>query len=326
MEAYISVIVPIFNGRKYIDNIYEQIIKQTYKKIELIFVDDGSSDDSSDYILSRYNELGGSKCCLMKLIRQQNAGQGAARNSGLANASGEYIAFLDQDDSIESKYLEFLYRKAIETDADVVISGYNHVYSNDKIKERVVLKNDEWCKYMNITPWGKIYKRKFIEENNIRFLPASFGEDIYFNIQCYSLTNKIYHSEYVGYNWLLNSQSVSNTIHKNKTDNTNVIKLFRALANIPFEKDEYYCYFLIKTAIYHILYVAKSTRYKELREYKNEIMNWMTINYIGFEKNKQLGLFKPKGERMYIRIIVNLYMLLYRAKLDDLLLKSIAKK
>ncbi|SFO34926.1 Glycosyltransferase involved in cell wall bisynthesis [Pseudobutyrivibrio sp. JW11] len=324
MEGYVSIIIPIYNGKNYIDNIFEQIGKQTYKKIELIFVDDGSSDGSSEYITAKYNDLGGMQYCCMKLIRQKNAGQGAARNSGLVNASGEYIAFMDQDDSMSSMYIETLYNKAITTNADIVITGYNHVYCDGKIKEKVVLTNNKWCKYMNITPWGKLYKNSFIRDNNVKFLPAPFGEDIYFNIQCYALTRKVYYSTYVGYNWLINNSSVSNTIHKNKSDETNVINLFNELENISFERDEYYCYFLTKTAIYHILYVANSTPYDELRDYKNEIMTWLTNHYYGFEKNEQLSFFRPKGERLFIRSIVKLYMILYKARLDNALLKILS--
>lgn len=327
MRELVSIVIPIYNGSQYLDNIFYQINKQTYKNIELVFVDDGSTDDSYNKILFKYNDSWSKKICSIKVLRQENMGQGAARNKGLKNVSGKYIAFMDQDDSIESTYIEILLKKAIETDADIVISGYNHKYANGDIKERVVLTNDEWCKYMNITPWGKLYKEKFIRDNSIEFLPTPFGEDIYFNILCFSKTNKIYHSKYVGYNWLLNTHSVSNTIHK-RLENADVITLYNELIKIPHSEgiDQYYRYFLIKTAIYHILYVSKSTKYKELIAYRDRIMEWLREYVPDFDNNRQISIIRPHGERFIIRFVVKMYMMLYKIHMDSAFLRIISKK
>jgi glycosyltransferase involved in cell wall biosynthesis len=287
MLPTVSVIIPVFNGKEYIEGLFDQLKLQTYRNIEVLFIDDGSMDGSADVIdelISKYaadsnayekDDETVSEGISFRLVSQANKGQGGARNRGVEEAVGKYIAFMDQDDHIKEDYICSLLDVAVKNSSDIVISGYEHVTFQGDVKEHVELVNNEWCRFMNITPWGKLYLRDFIISEGIRFLPVPLGEDIYFNVQCYLHARTVSYTSYVGYKWTINDESVSNTVHKRVNDETSVIRLYGALAGIDNPKewmqDSQYGYFLIKTGIFHILYEAKSTPIKEVLQYRHDI-------------------------------------------------------
>ncbi len=328
----VSVIIPIFNGEKYIEGLFDQLKFQTYRNLEVLFIDDGSADGSSHVISELINEYvldcslyekddeAETESISFRLVRQANAGQGGARNRGIEEAAGKYIAFVDQDDHIKEDYICSLLDVAVKNNSDIVISGYEHVTSAGEVKEHVELINNEWCRFMNITPWGKMYLKDFIISEGIRFLPVPLGEDIYFNIQCYLHARTVTYTSYVGYKWTINDGSVSNTVHKRVNDETSVIRLYDALAGIDNPKewmqDSQYGYFLIKTGIFHLLYAAKNTPIKEVLQYRNDIFAWLDAHVPGFDRNELISWGKPMGERPSVRHAVYIYMMLRRLHLD----------
>lgn len=173
----VSVIVPVYNVKQYLTQCLDSILDQTLKEIEIICVDDGSDDGSSE-ILDRY----GSTDKRVQVIHKENQGYGSAMNAGLAIATGEYIGIVESDDSIEKEMYQMLYDAAIEDDLDMVKSdayywiesaGYLkriHDKRMDGYYDRVLYdvdRNKFFDFYMNI--WTGIYKRKFLEENKIQF-------------------------------------------------------------------------------------------------------------------------------------------------------------
>ena len=190
----ISVVIPVYNVEDYLDDCLSSILKQTLTDIEVICVDDGSTDNSLD-ILKEYAKHD----TRMTVISQENQGHAVASNIGMTYATGEYLFLMDSDDIIEYNALELTYNKAKKTDVDFVIFkaiNYNHEqqnyyetqsYSMNEIYERV---KDNIFKYedisdliftMSVTPWSKLYKRKFIEENNIIFPEGLiFDDNVFF--------------------------------------------------------------------------------------------------------------------------------------------------
>ncbi|MCR5100135.1 MAG: glycosyltransferase, partial [Butyrivibrio sp.] len=262
---------------------------------------------------------------IYKLIVQKNQGQGGARNTGIDNATGDYIIFMDQDDHIDDDYVEMLLKTAIKSDADLVFSGYRHVRTDGSISDEAVLCNDDWCRFMNITPWGKIYKRKFIEDNNIRFLPVPLGEDIYFNVLVYSHTAKAVHTDYVGYSWLLNEASVSNTVHRRLDKKANMLTLFRTMEKMDsadkWMKDSTFEFFILKTGIFHILYLVGYEKTKNIIKYRNLLFKWIGGHFAGYKNNPLIGFGKPVGERSNVRYVITIYMMLHRMHLDGAFLR-----
>lgn len=175
----ISVIVPVYNSEKYISRCIDSVLKQKYRDWQLILVDDGSIDDSLS-VLKKYENLDSR----IIAIHQDNAGPGMARNAGIANATGEYIVFLDSDDEITKDYLERL----AQHDEDVVFIDIDQISINGK-----VLRREYMSQYMHLTKneflrqqmtgminWGgvrKAVKRSLLKANNIRFSEHKIGEE-----------------------------------------------------------------------------------------------------------------------------------------------------
>lgn len=205
MKAKVSVIVPVYNGKEYIKECINSIQKQTYSNIELIVVNDGSIDNTEEVIMKMQKENKNN----MKYIFQENSGVGQARNVGLNNATGEYVIFVDNDDTIKEDYIETLTNIALDTKSDVVCTGIQYMDNDGKNVGNLLLKKEEWCKYSILAAHGKIYKREFLIQNKIFFSKDHFAEDAYFNLQVLLKASHIEIDEYIGYCYRINPKGIT---------------------------------------------------------------------------------------------------------------------
>ena len=139
MGDLISVIVPVYNVEKYIKKCLDSIIYQTYKNIEIILVDDGSTDNSG-IICDVYKE----RDKRIKVIHKKNNGVSAARNTGIENANGKWISFVDSDDWIDKNYFEILISKIYNNDIDCILCCYNRVVKNNVEKVKYVTEEKNY--------------------------------------------------------------------------------------------------------------------------------------------------------------------------------------
>lgn len=202
MRPFISVIIPIYNSEKYLDKCIESIRDQSLKNIEIILINDGSSDDSLR-ILRQYEKIDER----VIVIDQKNSGPSSARNKGIDIAKGEYISFIDSDDWVDETMFEEMYDSAKENNSDVVICDMKLVNKNEEIyitglnypirnlseramKEiifRELLSNSQFNSMAN-----KIFRTSIIEENNIRLdKDIYYAEDWLFNVEFFRRSKKI---------------------------------------------------------------------------------------------------------------------------------------
>ena len=189
----ISVIVPVYNVEKYIRQCLESIVNQTYSNLEIIVVNDGSSDNSSKII----NEYVKDK--RIKIINTENKGVSFARNLAIKNSTGEYISFVDSDDYIKLDAYETLIKKL--QDEDILIFNYGRFENStgELIKENYV-SNDEMQESpkeysylyakINHSCWNKLYKADYLKKYNFKFLEILY-EDVFFNLEVIYSTNNI---------------------------------------------------------------------------------------------------------------------------------------
>ena len=169
-EKLISIVIPIYNGAKYISNIYTNIMNQTYRPIELIFVNDGSKDDSEN-VLKDIVKMHNCKSEIKIIILSgPNGGIAVARNRGMAASTGEYVMFADQDDWLEKDCVEKLMQVAGLTDAGMVIGGFRKVNQKGEILETWSLNPElSWSKYRITAPWGRLFRKSVIEAEQLEF-------------------------------------------------------------------------------------------------------------------------------------------------------------
>ncbi|OME03476.1 glycosyltransferase family 2 protein, partial [Paenibacillus odorifer] len=182
MECLISVVVPIYNVELYLYKCIESIMQQSYENIEIILVDDGSLDKSGD-ICDEYAK----KDNRIKVIHKENAGLSSARNAGIHISKGSYICFIDSDDWINKEFINMLFLKIIEYDADVVVCGFIYEYGEKNIENNFksshefldsheALKNLYNENYLNMTvAWNKLYKKQLFD--TIQYEVGIINED-----------------------------------------------------------------------------------------------------------------------------------------------------
>ncbi|MDK0881995.1 glycosyltransferase family 2 protein [Clostridium perfringens] len=185
MKPLVSVIIPVYNVQQYIEKCLNSVLEQSYNNIEVIIVNDGSTDNS----LSIINNIISNKENV-KLIVQKNKGLSSARNSGLKFSKGKYIFLLDSDDYIQKDVIDKMVNKAEKDDSDIVIGKYNIIESSNKknkestqfLDESIILNNIRALEELFLSnkfhfhAWGKLYKKSLFAD--IEYPVGRYYEDI----------------------------------------------------------------------------------------------------------------------------------------------------
>lgn len=195
-DIKISIIVPVFNIEKYIERCLLSLVNQTLQEIEILCIDDGSTDESAQIIDSLQKQYPDK----IKVFHIENKGVSNARNIGLEKAQGEYIGFVDGDDYVRSDMYEKLYNKALEEKSDIVSSSYVSLFEK---KSHIIHSGDMefYGKSVYDSPqllacdvsflWNKIYKRSMLEEHNLKFKALRIFEDMLFVDESFLVANRI---------------------------------------------------------------------------------------------------------------------------------------
>lgn len=217
MDNLVSVIIPVCNVEKYIDKCLSSVVNQTYKNLEIIIIDDGSTD-ASPALCDKWAE----KDERIKVFHIKNDGVSAARNMGLDKSNGDYICFADSDDWIECDMIEFLLTKAVENDADIIRCSYftEHMNGNGNplIPDEISTfptRNEIICELVEHgviagAIWNKLYKRSAVGDTRFN-TNYRYGEDLFFNYEIYNKNIKAAFYGEPKYHYLLRTGSVTNS-------------------------------------------------------------------------------------------------------------------
>lgn len=225
----VSVIVAVYNVKKYLNRCVESLTRQTYTNIQIILVDDGSSDGSSDIC-----DLWMKKDRRITVVHKENGGLSDARNAGLKVANGKYIWFVDGDDYVESDAIELLSEPAKRSSADIIIfSNYivhtngkreiNHLHSPNKTYQGSQIMEELFNKCIGalpssssdydvgFSPWGRLYKKSLLINNNLKFKSERFliYEDLMFLLDTMPLCKTIVTLDKPLYNYCVNENSLT---------------------------------------------------------------------------------------------------------------------
>ena len=213
----ISIIIPVYNVEQYLMQCLDSVVNQTYKNLEIILVNDGSTDNSGK-ICDEYNL----KDSRIKVVHKENGGISSARNEGLKLSTGSYVAFVDADDYLEKQYIE----KLVETDADIAVCSFYKEYpfnseKNIIINKKTLKTKDEFIydilsfqKALGCA-WGKLFNTKFLKENNIFFNEnLKVAEDAEFCLISVQYNPKIVYIPEILYHYNFSSVSIVRKFNK----------------------------------------------------------------------------------------------------------------
>ncbi len=208
----ISVIVPMYNAEEYIDACVESILAQTYKNFELIIIDDGSIDRSSLMIDSyTYNDE------RVRIVHRENEGAAVARNIGVKYAKGDFVCFIDADDTVDSTYLSYLAELIAEYNADIAICGYRNVFNEDCLENEAVEKVRKsmtgieamedllYQRHFMSVPWGSLSKKKLWDK--VAFPEGTKAEDMGTIYKLYGQASKVAFGDKPLYNYFQRSDN-----------------------------------------------------------------------------------------------------------------------
>ncbi|MBD5449295.1 MAG: glycosyltransferase [Lachnospiraceae bacterium] len=218
MYELVSVIVPIYNIEDYIDKCIESIIHQTYFNIEIILVNDCSSDSSKE-VCEKWKELDER---IILINKEQNEGLSCARNTGLVAAKGKYITFIDGDDYVSNDFIELLYEAVKADNAEIaacsffyVENGFEVERKKAKVQRKVIYSSTdairEYMKYpslVDVVAWNKLYLRSLFLEHNVMYPPGKIHEDLFTTYKLIYYAQKIVYVDLPLYYYVQRSNSI----------------------------------------------------------------------------------------------------------------------
>mgnify|MGYP003302353025 CR=1 FL=1 len=308
----ISVIVPVYNVEKYLDRCIESIVNQTYKNLEIILIDDGSTDNSPQIC----DELE-KKDKRIKVIHKENSGVSSARNVGLDNAKGDYIGFVDSDDFIEKDMYSLMLKKIESTNSDCCFCDVRYVgiCSNEEIhlwnkqlfsKQEILNVFFEFNGF-NFSVWNKLFQKNKIKK--IRFNEKIFiKEDALFCLEYFNDIKKISHINKALYNYCFNDESALNNrnIKKDITSldaSSRMIEILKNnnINNYLIEECHYICRF------YKYKYIIEKEKIDiDLSNYEKQVGQYLNDGLLNKKiglKNKFKVLLATKFYKIYIFFI-----------------------
>lgn len=304
----VTIIIPIFNAELYLKECIESILSQSYKNIELILVNDGSTDDSI-HICEYYSKIDNR----IKIINQSNMGVSSARNAGIKAANGDIIVFIDSDDYVDCNHISLIVEN-FSKGSDMVCFGFKEIYTN-KIRYLLpdydikIFGSDSFIKelfsscYCGGYLWNKAYRTDLIKKNNIVFSSnTSMCEDLLFNINYLQNSTKVIVRNYSSYNYRIRFNSISSS-KRNKTNY--IIYTYEDIRKV---KKLYNNYKAIIDYYFMILIC------KEKQKNDNHIIEKINEIYYSLLKNKDIN-FKMKIKLIILKRLNFLYKFYMKIKL-----------
>jgi glycosyltransferase involved in cell wall biosynthesis len=319
IQDLISVIVPVYNAERYLNRCIDSILAQTYPFFEIIAINDGSQDNSQSILegyASNYPET-------VRIFFQNNQGIALTRNRGIELARGKYLMFIDNDDFLDPDFMETYIVEFANHQYDMVVGGFRRPNATGKIVRTEKLDSRKISLLSYLVAWNKVYKRDFLIENNIRFLPLNIGEDLYFSVLAAFLANSVGDVDYVGYNYVLNHSSFSNTSQKDITC-LDILPLYNTCYDTFKEKGfiakepELMESMFTEWVSWVLSFASKGLSLKTISIKYDELFLWLKERFPYYRKNKYLNLFNPLAHSTGKRTILSFFLLLHRIHLGKL--------
>lgn len=302
----ISIIVPVYNVEKYIGKCLESLVSQTFKDIEIIVVDDGSPDGSC-----KVYEQYAAKDDRIKIIKKKNAGVSEARNTGIQNASGDFLMFVDSDDWMETDGCEILYNEYLKNRADLIVADAYTVTNRKKHINRIFLQgfvtdskdfirqyqaacigygyNPMPADKANVSglgsPWNKLYSRRIIMDNNLKYDPYVKGiyDDNLFTLYYLSAIHRVSYVAKPIYNYRIVTQSLTQSFKADSLEISSRIfekiqEFIKQQENPRFFEKPFFMYVIRRLSAELSVYYFCKQNGKTFSEQKHELQTMLAKN------------------------------------------------
>lgn len=307
----VSVIVPIYNAENYIKYAIESLINQTYKNLEFILINDGSTDNT-EKIIKKYKDK------RIKYISKENTGISDTRNIGLDLATGDYIMFLDSDDYLESDAVQLMVSKIVDDECDLVICDY---FIETNTTKEMYIKNFDDCNLkdspeilnnINMAPWNKIYKKDLFKNGKNRFPVGLKYEDAPVVVGTLIDAKRIGKVNKCLYHYVIKKSGETITRDERLFDIFEVCNLIRDILKKHKYIDE--TSFIVKILSYYL----STCKYIDNEELRNRFINY-TFDYL-YDLDKYFKKCEFINQMKFLKkiILFNKRLLLFYVKLYNL--------
>lgn len=305
----VSLISGVYNCEKYLAKCLDSLVGQTYEDIEIILINNFCHDNSQK-IIEQYKTKYPNK--ILAYETKEKLGAGGSRKKGFELASGDYIAFIDCDDRISCNYIEeFIKVVKEENYPDIVIGNF----CKEDVQQNILYERKFYDKdkalVQSIAPWGKIYRRKFLEENDLCFENIPFGEDILFAAGVYLAHPKVTLCNNIGYYWFNNLNSTSHTeIRYFPKNNIEISKkyLLNLKNKFPESNVDYFAY---KYYIWYLLHSGRLVGNKRMYEEYEKVFDILEKEFPLYMTHKNI----PE-ERFILKLVLYFMRKFRKIKLD----------
>ena len=293
-EIKLSIVAAIYNLEEYLPRCLDALVNQTLEEIEILCVDDGSTD-SAPQIVDDYAKKYPEK---VKAFHKENGGEFTSRNYGLERAIGGYVTFVDVDDYVEPNWAEQLYNAAKEKDADLAVCAFERIsLKTGKVTStdmtgfgkctKEVKANDDFVAFINPAPWNKVYKREVIQD--MRFLPFRGFNDTMLLLELYTKIKKIAFIPDVLYHYYLRDDSQIHSVNEQDVNNLRKYLLKVKECYIKSDKYEEMKYILDMMAFLHlgtsVMYRASYDPNIDIKKMTKETIKYLNENFPTWRKN-----------------------------------------
>ena len=309
----VSIIIPAYNAEKYIKRCIDSLIGQTYKNIEVLIVDDGSTDNTPKIL----DDIANNDKRIV-VIHKQNGGVSLARNIAIEKATGKYIMFTDSDDWLENDMVEKMLNKATSTSCDIVICGYNNYYENSKQLESKLLNPKNYKFFTELItddktnfggfPWNKLMKKDCVK--NLYNTNIHYFENLLFFLENFNTETKFEYINEPLYNYSINDTSALHS-KKYKIKKITSLKALKLVIPLLPESSIDFHKFLYINSFYENLYYINKEKHdlKLLDEYKNDLK----VFYKDVMKSKRIDI-KVKIKSIVLMRFSMIYFLIKKIK------------
>ncbi|MCI8299130.1 MAG: glycosyltransferase [Lachnospiraceae bacterium] len=314
----ISVVIPVYNSEKFIVKCLDSLERQSMKEIEVILINDGSTDRTEELIMQYQQE----HSLYIRLFTRKNAGQAAARNFGILQAAGKYIAFMDSDDYVEEDYLQQLYQTAQNCQSEVVTCGYRSVRPDGTVLQTVSVSSfadiADYGRPGMFVVWAKLFLREFLLRNQFRFPEGGMiYEDVPFSLETKFKGKNVKAIAYIGYNYVQHSLSTmaSSKVTCSRFPFDKMDEVIRSTRPAdPEAKNRFEFEILHFFAGFLFFFCRKASR-EDIRRLSSFAVKEIRTYFPQYKKNPYLGLIKEKELPLVHRIAIWIFVQTVRLRM-----------